>query len=63
MEPRKYTLKNSLLLIVRPVAVEDARAVLDYVKSVGGESDFLTFGPGEFELTEPEDDQSPCPDG
>jgi hypothetical protein len=54
MEPRKHELKNGLVLLIREVAVEDARALLDYVKRISGESDFLSFGPGESELTEPE---------
>ena len=30
---------------------DDAPALLEYVECISGESDFLTFGPGEFELT------------
>ena len=30
---------------------EDAAKVLEYVEAVAGESDYLTFGAGEFELT------------
>ncbi len=57
MEPRNYELKNGCVLLIREVAVEDARAVLDYVHEISGESDFLSFGPGEFELTEPEEQE------
>jgi len=57
MEPRKYELKNGPILLIREAVVNDARAVLDYVQSVSGESDFLSFGPGEFELTEPEEEE------
>jgi RimJ/RimL family protein N-acetyltransferase len=57
MEPRKYELKDGRVLLIRAVAVEDARAVLDYVKIISGESDFLSFGPGEFELTESEEEE------
>ncbi|HCP31854.1 TPA: N-acetyltransferase [Candidatus Acetothermia bacterium] len=56
MEPRNYELKNGRVLLIREAAVEDARAVLDYVEGISGESDFLSFGPGEFELTEPEEE-------
>ncbi len=56
MQPRKHRLKNGRVLVIREAAVEDARAVLDYVEGISGESDFLTFGPGEFELTEPEEE-------
>jgi RimJ/RimL family protein N-acetyltransferase len=55
MEPRNYELKNGRVLLIREVAVEDACAVLDYVHEISGESDFLSFGRGEFELTEPEE--------
>lgn len=57
MEPRTYELKNGRLLLIREVWVEDARALLDYVERISGESDFLSFGPGEFELTEPEEEE------
>lgn len=56
VESRKHELKNGRVLLIREVAVEDTRAVLDYVERISGESDFLSFGPGEFELTEPEEE-------
>ncbi len=54
MEPRSYEFKNGSLLI-REAEVEDAGALLTYIENVSGESDYLTFGPGEFELTEREE--------
>jgi len=57
MEPRKHELKNGRVLLIREVAVEDTRALLDYVERISGESDFLSFGPGEFELTESEEQE------
>ena len=45
------------ILLIREAAAEDARAVLDYVNAVSGESDFLSFGSGEFELTEQEEEE------
>ena len=57
MEPRNYELKNGRVLLIREVAVEDARVVLDYVDGISGESDFLSFGRGEFELTELEEQE------
>lgn len=56
MEPRNYQLKNGHVLLIREAAVEDARAILDYLEGISGESDFLSFGPGEFELTETEEE-------
>ena len=55
MEQRMYHLNNGNVLLIREAAAEDARAVLEYVEAVSGESDFLSFGPGEFELTEAEE--------
>ena len=51
MEPRQHKLKNDSALLIREVVLDDTRAILGYLQSIGGESDFLTFGPGEFELT------------
>ena len=55
MQPRKHHLKDGRVLVIREAAVEDARAVLDYIKGISGESDYLSFGPGEFELSVPEE--------
>ena len=51
MEPSKYELKNGPVLLIREAVVQDARAILDYLEQMSGESDFLTFGPGGFEFT------------
>ncbi len=56
IEPRKHELKNGLVLLIREALGEDARAVLDYVEEISGESDFLSFSPGELELTEAEEE-------
>ncbi len=42
--------------MIREAAVADAAALLEYVHGISGESDFLSFGPGEFELTEAEEE-------
>ena len=52
MRARKHQVRNGQVLVIREAVPEDARALLNYVEAVSGESDFLTFGPGEFELTE-----------
>ncbi len=49
--PREVELPNGQRLLLRQAEVEDAPALLDYIQAIGGESDFLTFGPGEFELS------------
>jgi RimJ/RimL family protein N-acetyltransferase len=56
LEPRTYELTNGHVLVIREAAVEDARAILEYVEHISGESDFLSFGPGEFELTVEEEE-------
>lgn len=38
-------------IIIRPITVDDAAAMIDYMNVIGGESDFLTFGPGELNIT------------
>lgn len=40
---------------IREAEPDDAPALIEYVERVAGESDFLTFGPGEFEMTENEE--------
>ena len=48
---KAYRLKNGIELIIRSAAVEDSAEMVSYVQQVGGESDFLTFGPGEMTMT------------
>jgi hypothetical protein len=48
VEPKTHELVDGLRLFIREATAEEARSVLDYVQQVCGESDFLTFGPGEF---------------
>ncbi len=38
--------------MIRAAAPDDARALLDYFEAVSAETDFLSFGPGEFGLDE-----------
>ena len=52
MEPSTHKLRNGLELVIREATGEDARSVLEYVKQICGETDFLRFGPGEFGLDE-----------
>lgn len=51
MLPHESTLTTGSLLLIREVTVEDAPAVLDYVHAVSAESDFLSFGAGEFDFS------------
>lgn len=45
------SLKNGLAAIIREASPEDAPQMLRYIEQVSGESEFLSFGPGEFQTT------------
>ena len=42
---------NGKKIVIRKAGKSDAKAMLEYIHSIAGESDFLTFGVGEFEQT------------
>lgn len=44
-------IRNGYQLKIRPAVPDDAEEILKYVNQVAGESDNITFGPGEFEKT------------
>jgi RimJ/RimL family protein N-acetyltransferase len=44
-------MKNNLWLTLRRAEPRDAEKVLAYLNQVAGESENITFGPGEFELS------------
>lgn len=48
---KSITLKSGLQLEIRSPRVEDAQPVLNFIDIISHESDNLTFGPGEFEIT------------
>jgi RimJ/RimL family protein N-acetyltransferase len=48
---KQVQLKNGKTLILRKPAPEDAEKMVEYLNIVGGESDNLLFGKGEFRLT------------
>jgi RimJ/RimL family protein N-acetyltransferase len=48
---REVVLNNGEHLILRQPIEEDAKAMIDYLKKVGGESDNLLFGKDEFSFT------------
>ena len=52
MDEREVDLKSGKRLCIREARPKDASAVLAYIEVVSRETDFLTFGPGEFELDE-----------
>jgi RimJ/RimL family protein N-acetyltransferase len=47
----RHELPDGVTLLTRAAAPEDATAVLAYIEAVSAESEFLTFGPGEFTLS------------
>jgi RimJ/RimL family protein N-acetyltransferase len=55
VELRKRRLTNNQLLLVREAVAEDAGAILQYIEAISGESDYLSFGRGEFKLSESEE--------
>jgi RimJ/RimL family protein N-acetyltransferase len=51
MIQQRHNLNDGGILLLREAEVEDAAAILNYIAIIAHESDFLTFGPGEFEVT------------
>ncbi len=47
----KEMIVNGEKITIRESLKSDARAVIEYLHIIGGESDFLTFGAGEFEMS------------
>lgn len=41
-------------IIVRKARREDAKKMIEYLNTIGGETDFLTFGKGDVKDTEEE---------
>ena len=52
---KELRLKDGSVMMIREVTTDDAAAVLEHLEAVSGETEFLTFGPGEFRLTEAEE--------
>ena len=48
---KKISLKTGDILIIRKAVVEDAKEILRYANKVAGESDNISYGPGEFGMT------------
>lgn len=42
---------NKEKIMIRKAEKEDAKALIEYLEKIGGESEFLTFGAGEFNKT------------
>lgn len=50
-KPLHIRLKSGEELEIREASPSDAPGLLSYVEAISGESDNLTFGPGEFNMT------------
>lgn len=48
---RRLILSDGAELVIREATKADAANLIDYVHAISYESDFLTFGPGEFGIT------------
>lgn len=44
-------LNNGKTLIIRTANKKDAQGLIEYISKIGGESDFLTFGENEFNIS------------
>ncbi|SDI39103.1 hypothetical protein SAMN05443529_13626 [Desulfosporosinus hippei DSM 8344] len=48
---KKVTLKNGRELLIRKATVNDVEEMAKFKMCISGESDFLSFGKGELEIT------------
>lgn len=48
---RIITLKNGMELVIRNANIEDAKGLVEYLEKIAAESDFLTFGEGELDVS------------
>lgn len=48
---KSLKLRNGQTLTIRTAIKEDALNLIYYISKIGGESDFLTFGENEFDMT------------
>ena len=48
--------KNGRIILIRSARVEDAQAMVDYLKTTAGESNYLTRSPEEVVITLPEEE-------
>jgi RimJ/RimL family protein N-acetyltransferase len=51
LESRETGLRDGTRVTIRSIRPDEVATVIDYLEAVSGESDNLTFGPGEFGVT------------
>ncbi len=56
MDEKGLTLRNGVRLTLREAKRSDAAVLLEYLAAVSAETDYLTFGPGEFNLSVEEEE-------
>lgn len=52
---KEIQLEDGRMLIIKEAETSEAKEIIRYISIVGGESDFLNFGAGEFKITEEEE--------
>lgn len=55
-ESQEFLAKNGRIIMIRSAKVEDAREMVDYLKTTAGESNYLTRSPEEVVITVPEEE-------
>ncbi len=55
--PTYFTLQNKQTLLIREARKADATKMIEYIYQVAGETDFLSFGVGEFTITVQEEER------
>lgn len=51
MYKKEIIIKDKLVCVVREAHDEDAENIINYINTIAGESDNITFGSGEFNIT------------
>ena len=52
MDEQRITLKDDRELVLREAVGADAADLLEYVDAISAETTYISFSPGEFEMTE-----------
>ena len=54
---KRYSLRNGKIIMLREGNGDDARKIIEYIRNVSGESEYLAFGKGEFNPTIDEEER------
>ena len=58
MEPESIKIGNDATLTIREAKKEDAAQIVKYLEDTGGDTAYLTFGPGELNLSVADEEKS-----